>query len=285
MKTIYLIQWIIVLVISFLVEYFFSFSKEFLIPIAASLMLVTSVGNVIFQDLFRYLFILLIVVLYTVFFSSHPLLYPRIYDVSLGALIGILVNLLVFPRHADREFREALLPILITYENYFSSIIDLFLGKEAHLIESQQIAMELSLKKFPTWVYKRGFDVGLQTSYRYFLGKMFQLAEVLFAMHYTVRQPTDKKLIKKIRAPLMECVSRLQILFKALITVIQLKKLTEGVEDLQNELYELEMKVQSLMPSYLELIDLPREFSHVYEFTYALRDLRNVLIKLAQALR
>lgn len=274
-----------VLLVSLIVNYFFSFSHEYLIPLAALCMMFTSIGSYVTQGLQRYLLIVLGVAAYSYFFSSHELLYFRIYDVTIGCAIGIIVNVLVFPRKADAEFRKAILPILIAYENYFTAVIDLFLGKEVSYIESQQIELELQLQQFPFWIYQERFDFRLQTGYRYFLGKMQHVAEILFAMHYTVRQRPDIKIVKKIRAPLLECVTRLQYLFKAMITVFELKKITEGVEDCQAELYELETKLQALMPNYLELIDLPNDFSRIYEFIYGLKDLRFALMKLAQALR
>jgi len=251
---------LIVVILSIVISYFFSFTHEFLIPITALFVMITPVGNIFSEGLKRFVLMVLLVTLVSCVFSSKHLLYLRLCDVLIGYVLGMVVAMFVFPRKPDALFRAAVLPILIAYENYFSAIIDHVMGKHPVDIETHKIKLEQQLESFPLWVYRRSFDVGLQIGHRYFLGKMQQVASILFSIHYASRTLPEKKTLKKIRAPLQGAVTRMQVLFKALATVFELKKLSDGVEDCQSELYELENAYQALIPEGVDLANMPKDF-------------------------
>jgi hypothetical protein len=276
---------LIALLVAFIINFYFSISHEYLIPLAAIIVMLTSVGNLIYQGLKRFLLLIVITIILSVIFASTSHLYARIGDICIGAVIGIVINLGVLPRRSDIEFRAALLPLLKAYSIYVVSIVDLLVQKNKKEIEAQKINIEFQLQELPTWVYAKGFDSGLKKGHQYFLMKTYQVSEILFSMHNIARNNFDNNIIKKVREPLQECAQCAHKFFNALQTVFELKRLTHGVDDFDSELAKLERKFNSLIPPNMELLDLPNQLVNFYEFIYALKDLRNALIKLGQALR
>ena len=115
--------------------------------------------------------------------------------------------------------------------------------------------------------------------------KINHIAEILFAMHHVARITRDEELLESMRESVYLCADRIEKFFKALVTVFELKKLTEGIEDFEAELVDLDKKFQAMMPVNLELLDISREDVSFYAFIYALVDLRKALMRLSQALR
>jgi hypothetical protein len=273
------------LVVGLIVEYFFSMAHDYIIPVTAVFVMLTSVGNPVFQGLKRFVLIALLIIALSLILPPHHMLYSRIYDACLGAIIGIASNLCILPRKADSEFRAALIPILSAYQSYFSAIIDSIFEKDEHTLEIKKINIELKLQQIPAWVYESGFDLGLQKGHQYFLMKVQQIAGILFAMHHSARCQFDEEVRTVMREPTYICAEKIKIFFSALITVFELRKIKEGVEDFEQQLHELDVKFQSLVPETPELLDMSREDVSFYAIIYALNDLRKALIKLGQALR
>jgi hypothetical protein len=284
-KTRRILSLLLALLSACVVEYFFSFSHDFLIPITTVFVMLTAVGNLIYQSVRRFILIIIFIILLSFILPPHHLLYWRVCDVFLGGLIGIIANLLIFPRRADREFQSAIFAVLNAYETYFMAIIKLIFDKNKQSIEVQKCAVEYQLQHLPIWVFERGFDMGLQKGHQYFLMKIYQIAEILFAMQHVSRCTFDDEILNTMQEPLIECARRIQMFFKALSTVFELKKLTEGIDDFDTELFALDNKFQTLLPANLELVDMTREEVYFYEIIYDLNDLRHALIKLGQALR
>lgn len=280
-----LVSIVFALIISSAVEYYFSMSHDFLVPITAVFVMLTSVGNLVYQGLVRFALIAVFVVILSLMLPPHHLLFLRVYDACLGAFIGIACNLFIFPRQADSEFRGAVLPILKAYNEYFIAIIDSLFEKDIQTLEINKINLEKQLVNLPVWVYARGFDLGLKRGHEYFLMKVHHIAEILFAMHHAARCQFDEEVRNTMRKSVYVVAEKIQEFFTALITVFQLQKLTEGVDDFEQQLHELDEKFQTLVPDVSEVIDMSQEDISFYQVIYALNDLRKALMKLGQALR
>lgn len=276
-------RFVFAITLSFIVSYYFSLSHEFLIPITAILAMLTTVGNALHQGLQRFLLMLAIVIVASWALGSMHLLYARAFDVSLGAIIGILTNLFLFPERADVAFREALIPILTVYQQYFLAIINLLLDKTA--AEDKKMLTENILFKLPRWVYKPGFNIFLRKGQQYFLLKTEQTADILFSMHYLARQQYAATLLHEVREPLLQCAKRVEEFFSALIMVLELKKLSEAVTDFAEDINELEKVLQRIVPLPLDLLDISKDYTYLAAFIYDLKDLHQVMLKLAEALR
>jgi len=109
------------------------------------------------------------------FLPSH-LIYVRMYDVTLGALVGLSFSLFVFPEHADAEFRKDVVPVLKSFSEYFTAIVDfLYKKKNAEIdVKSIRRVVEQELRTFPAWVYQTGFDIALREGHRHFLVRLEQ---------------------------------------------------------------------------------------------------------------
>jgi hypothetical protein len=272
------------LLIALIINYY-SFTGQGWLPLATLFVMFTATGCVVYCGLLRFFFIATIIGLGSLLFSPIPLFYPRLFAVTLGAIIGILSNLIILPTPVDFEFRQALIPILQSYVNYFSAITVLLLQRNHFSAERAKIEVEKSLQKLPGWVYEPGFDVTLQKGYRYFLVKVGQMGEILFAIHHLARYAVAENLLEAIHEPLVCYVARIEQFVFALTTVLNLKKLTEGANDFSDALAEIEAKFKSTVPPALELLDVSKDYAYLTEFIYNLRDLHNVLLKLAAALR
>jgi hypothetical protein len=281
----YVISIVIALLVSYVVEYYFSMSGSYLIPVAAVLVMLTSIGNMIYQGIIRFFLLVIVVVVVSVILPSHHMIYVRLYDVCLGALIGIACNFFIFPRRADREFRDSVLAILRAYEAYFVSLMNSIFEKDEVTLEIKKIEVEYQLQQFPNWVYAKGFDVGLKEGHQYFLMKLFHVAEILFAMQNAVRCRYDVEVVEVMRESVMICADKVKTFFNALITVFELKKLKEGVEDFEEQLHDLDTRFQTLIPTHVNLLDMSQDDVLFYEIIYTLNDLRKALMKLGQALR
>ncbi len=271
------------IVLSFIFEHYFSLSHEYLIPITTVLVMITTVGNALHQGLQRFLSILIVVTLASWIFKSSHLIYARVLDVSMGAAIGILTNLFLLPERADVAFRETLIPVLTAYQQYFAAIVHLLLDKKD--AEDNKNIVENGLLKLPLWVYKPGFNIFLQRGQRFFLLKIEQVGDILFSMHYLARQKYSETLLSEIREPLQQCTKRVNEFFSALITILELKKLPEGVTDFAEDISGLEKALRAVDPLPLDLLSLSKDNSYFAAFIYDLKDLHREMVSLAQALR
>lgn len=274
--------------IAMIVSHYFALTHEYLVLVTTIFVMLTAVGNPIYQGVKRFLFIIVIVVILSFLLPPHRMVYERVYDVSLGAIIGILANLIVFPRRADSEFRAAMVPVLKTYQLYFDTIVDSVFNRNKNLmtkVATTQAILEYQLQQLPTWVYERGFDIHLKKGYQFFLLKAQHIAKILFAMHHAARYEFDKELLTMMRKPFYQCVEKISGFFNALITVFELQKLKEGVDDFEQQLHDLDKLFRDYLPANLELSEMSDDEVYFYELIYALNDLRTALIKLGQALR
>lgn len=224
------------------------------------------------------------------------ILYVRLYDVTLGACVGILINLLIYPSRVDVEFRNKLIPILNSYDLYLTSIIELFLGKvdseekfnSEKRAEVQKISLENKFQTqtsiFPSWVYESGLSVAVQSGHRHFLIMIERVAEILFSLHHIARHSFDKSRLENLEEPLLGFAQATQNLFQALITILNLQKLSQPVSDLEDELIQLEKAFQMVAPPSLELLDLSEDYILLAAFLTDLKDLRESLVRLGQAL-
>jgi hypothetical protein len=279
----YFISMTIALIISLVVGYFYAQINELWVMLTAIYVMQTSIGSEFYQGVKRFLVISLLVFIAAIVMYSMRFFYQVMHDVIMGAVIGILANMFIFPRRADKEFRAAILPVVRSYNDYFTAIIDLLIQKNTQ--DRGNAVLENHLQALPDWVYVVGFDGGLQAGYRFFLMKLEQMSNVLFAMHHLARYEYEKELIAKIREPLLQCAEHVNQFFIAMITVLELEKVTEKVSGLEEEIAELEKQFQIVVPLSLELLDMKPDYVYLAEFVYYFKDLRRILLKMDEALR
>src|SRR5579862_8014680 len=142
------IKIILAMTIALIINYFFSFSREGWLPLAAFFVMLTKPGNAFYQGTLRFLLLVLVIVLISCFFSHIHLLDMRLYDAFLGAAIGISCNSFIFPIRVDVEFRQAIIPIIESYKRYFSAIIAFLLDQnKRQVVEQAQLVVEQDFQK------------------------------------------------------------------------------------------------------------------------------------------
>lgn len=281
-------------VIAVIVSYFFAKAENFWMPIATILVMQTTIAAALRQGLLRFFLFALVVAIGTaITIIIHPeihfsILYGRLYDIAVGAVIGIIINLLVLPPHADVEFRNDLIPILNAYENYLVAILNLLLQKENALIaaENKKQWVEKMLLQFsPTWIYARGFSFDMRQGYRYFLIMTERVEQILFSLHHISRYQFDKVFLQDMQGSLISYVENANKIMGALVTVLSLKKIAEGLNDLSDEIQNLEKEFQTATPVSLELLDMSKDYIYFAALIADLKDLRTTLLGLTQTLR
>ncbi len=283
----YILSLMIALIFAVIINYLFAMTNCFLIPLVAVYTMQTSVGNSFYQGMKKFAIVMAIILVACLLVYSIRLFYEMTHDALIGASIGIIANLILFPRMPDTEFREKIIPVIKIFNQFFSKISDQVLNYDNNKFSN--ISMENALLSLPDWVYERGFNSALQTGYRFFLNKVEEISDILFSMHHLVRYQYDKELIAKIRPALLQYVEHVNQFFESVITVFELKILSEEPRDLENklekEMSELQSQFFGIAPSSLELLDLKRDYVYLAAFIYNLRDLSKLLLKMGESLR
>jgi len=274
---------LIALIVSVIANYYLGETTCFLIPLTTLYVMQTAIGNSFYQGMQKFILILLVIAACSVLIYSTQFFYIMAHDVTIGAAIGIIARLIILPVKPATEFREELLPAINTLNEYFSKIIDQLLQHDNHILNNA--ALENALLALPDWVYERGFNSALQTGYRFFLSNVEKTGDILMSMHHLARYQYDKELIAKIRPALLQYVDNVNLFFSSVITVLELKKLSEEPSDLSHEMAELQKQLFTIVPSSLELLDMRRDYVYLAAFIYNLKDLRKILLKMGEALR
>jgi hypothetical protein len=279
----YVISLLVALALSLVANYYLGETTFFLIPLTTLFVMQTSIGNSFYQGMQKLILLLLIIAVISLMIYSHAFFYSMSRDVCVGAAIGIIARLVILPEKPATEFREEIFPVIKTLNTYFSTIIDQLLQHD--IKASNNIALEQSLLQLPDWVYQPGFNSALKTGYRFFLSNVEKIADILMSMHHLSRYEYEKELVAKIRPVLLQYVDNVNIFFNSVITVLELKKLSEEPSDLSHEMAELQKQLFTIVPANLELLDMRRDYVYLAEFIYNLKDLRKLLLKMGEALR
>ncbi len=265
-----------------LANHYYAMTTGFLLPITTVYVMQTQIGNAFLQGIKRFILVAVLVLIASMCVFSMRFFYWAMHDVLLGALIGIVANVIIFPRRADIEFRQTVLPLALCYKAYFRDTIELLFDNNRNTGNAN---MERHFQSLPEWVYELGFDSGLQKGYRFFLMKFEQIGEVLFALHHLARYEYDQELLDDLQLPLMTCKESIDEYLSAIISVLQLKKLTNTKNNLEKDIDELEKKFHLLVPLSLELLDMKRDYVCLAQLIYYFKDLRKLLLKLGETLR
>ncbi len=272
-------------VIALIVNNYISFTDEGWIIMTAVFVMLTSIGSAFYQGLIRFFLLGGMVLIASLVFSTMTVALIRLDDIAIGAFIGIMANVTILPDRVDAEFRLGLIPLLKSYNAYFTSIIELLVQNNTVPAEQAKIEVEKQLQQLPAWVHEVGFDIHMQKSYRYFFMKMSQISEILFALHYLSRHPFSMALLERTQGLFLQCVLKVNQFILALITLLELQKLAEGVDDFEEEIALIERDFNQNMPTSLGLLDIEKECIYFAELIYGLKDFRRALVNVAKTLR
>jgi hypothetical protein len=183
------------------------------------------------------------------------------------------------------EINKKIIPMLEAYKNYFLSIIDLLLRREMSDCAVQRKIAEIAFQALPNWYYPTRVKIPFEVGRRFFLVKIDQLGEILFSMHHLAHYSFDSFLLEQISEPLLIFSNKVKQFIDAIITVLNLKDLSEQVGDMAQSIARLEQQFRTVVPYTTELLDVSKDAVYFAEFIFELKELRFILLKLAEALR
>lgn len=276
---------VVAFVIALVINPFYSMTLAGWMPIATVCVMLTFTGSAFYQGVKHFFVMTLIALIYSLLTHSMGLFSFRMGDVIIGSVLGIALNVLLFPDLVDVEFRRIMIPIIKSYADYFAAIIQLLLQIEPNQAEEKSNIVDERLLTLPRWVYEPGFDITLQKGHRYFTMKVGELYELLMAMHHLARYRFDPALLAAIREPMLLCLTRVEQFFFALLTVLDLQTLQEGVVDFADEIELIEKNFKDKVPLSTEMLDVSKDYVYMAEFIYDLQDFRDAMLKLAQTMR
>lgn len=225
----------------------------------------TPIGSAFVQGLLRYFLLM----------SVAILLYNNaiFHAITLGSLVGVVVNTLFFPDRIDVAFQKTVIPFLYVAQDYFASMVEYMVDNPSTNLDQARGRFQEHVRLLPSWVYQTGFDLTLQKGYRYYFMQLHHLAEVLFAMDYLVHYSYEAAWISAIKQPITECVTRVREFVNALATLLDLKKMREGVTDFADDIADMER------------VEIYKHANQCLELLYTIKEMRIILIQLAKALR
>lgn len=200
--------------------------------------------------------------------------------VALGVII-LLVRI-VFPIAYFTKLGQGIMPLLQSMVDYSSAF-----RHEKLLSEMEwQVQRALAAKsaKYPEWVYKRGFNPGLRSGFRYFLIHLECVAELYFSFNYWVMRPLEWTHYGDFRQNLVNVVHKNELLLQALIDFFSFNTLPQTDADFTSDMSALEASLDSHIPSSLELLDMSPDYIALTALTRNVRDTREQLLKLILAL-
>lgn len=284
----FLLRTSIAVLIAFLVSYYFYHKALGLMLFSTLFVMLTSTGSAFFQGLLRFFLLIFLVIAVHFIVPKMVYFYNHMDVILFGSFIGILTNVLIFPDKINLEFKRAVTPFLKDSCEYFSAIISYLNDNNPdrmHHMDQAKIHLQNKLLLLPIWVYQPGFDLALQKGYRYYFMQLNHLAEILFAMHYLTRFNYDKTWMKSIEDSLSNCDHSMTEFVTAIMTLLDMKKLQEGVIDFEEDINNIEAIFNKLVPVPPELLETYSNAKYLAEFIHYVRELRVVLIQLAKALR
>jgi len=210
----------------------------------------------------------------------------RTLDVTVGGLIGLVGSMVIFPVHADTEFRKEVVPLLQSLGEYFQAIIDYLYGQRKidNLINKKN-QLTKAWQGFPDWVYETGFIPRFQAGHRHFLVRIEQIRQILFVLNYLVTYHYDQEVLQLLKQHFDDYAGHVQKLLHSITTVLSLQQLAEGADDLADSFNRLEITFKEVAPYSLETLDLNTGSLHLANFIHELRELGMQLSVLARALR
>lgn len=250
--------------------------------------MLTSTGSALFQGLLRFFLLIMVIITAYILFPDFAHFYNNMDVIFWGSCIGVLVNTLIFPDKVDLDFKRTVVPLLKTSRDYFSAIIFYLIDHNQdrmHQLNQNKLRLESALLLLPIWIYQPGFDFALQKGYRYYFMQLNHLVEILFAMHYLARFSYDRNWIATIESSLLQCEQGVNEFVAAIMILMDLEKLKEGVVDFEDHISHIECIFNKIMSVPLELLETHSNVRYLAEFAHNLRELRVVLIQLAKALR
>lgn len=206
-------------------------------------------------------------------------------QIVLGAFIGMVIGNIVFPVRTVYEFRQAILPILASLNNFAQWTMEwLWLETKNHQQSSSkndliQIINAMTTM-YPDWIYDVGFNPGLREGFRSFLLSLEQAADLLFAIEYEVTNKLNMPLATDLASAMQTAMRGNMYLISALINYFNNRNISDDKSNYEDDVREMEKILQNHVPASIELLDVASQSFVMTAIVRHIKDLRSVLIKL-----
>jgi hypothetical protein len=228
-------------------------------------------------------------------YQSEHLVFDRMIAAVIGAVIGILCAQFVLPVRYDKEFRQALLPLLQVLSDYSRTLKACFqpLPENKNRRWEKKLEVEKWLQEsYPEWVYEVGFNPGLRRGFRFFLVNLERITDIFFSMNYLISQGADNILSPKedqrsrqdLSNAIANSMQKNEELFAILAEYFASNQLKNIKSDFTSDITELENTLRLVVPRELELLDISPDYVTLTALVRDIKDMRNLLLQLIMAL-
>lgn len=238
-------------------------------------------GSLFFQAMSRLFWVIIFIMGMAFMVHSSKLFWVASQDATLGVLVGLMVRML-FRRDAGLLFANTLIPLVISVEKYFFTLMQQMVGQSSEKPNNQ--SLERVLLKLPSWVNRYGFDRRLQFGYRFFMRRFAEVVDVLFSLHYLSQQLESRFEFDLFQDELNECVSSIQVLFLLILSKLRFELGDLKVPDVSEKLIILEHKIRKYIPAGLDDQVDHESWLIFADVVCCLEDLRWLLLKLIESL-
>jgi len=260
-----------------ILNYLMSFSllDYGLVFISALFILQSMPGRVFSQAMIRFLIVLFLSWLILLAVGKVFLFRKIACLIFIGVTLGFLINLFLVKK-TSVLFRKFAVNTLKKYQDYFSAIM-------------QKKSLEMNLESvwlaWPFWANHNRFDIKLRPGYDFFLQKINQIGDVLFALNYLSSQLKGNNTFLLLEKNLLQCEKDLDQFFSLLIRATDLIDPLVDLPDIKDGLISLENKFREIAPYTIESLDLQPDIVLLASFICSLEDLHWLLHKLAETLQ
>lgn len=216
------------------------------------------------------------------------LLYTGYAYAAIAVAILFLLSWLFFPVKQPRDFCAGVIPAIDALAEYLRH---LSAGNVSPQIERKIFKSFLATSSpYPEWVYQSGFNPGLRSGFRHFLIQLEYAADLCCSMDYWLSNNETlagkEALMSALRQSLKINIDLLAGLSRTMHHHADKtpRPVNDTSVDFVSDITALEDVLQRLVPPSLELLDMSPDYVQMTALVRDVKDLREVLLLLANAM-
>ncbi len=237
------------------------------------------------HPLFLVIYFSLILIISLQIMPVNLLLHDIMLALIIGAGIGIISHLCLWPDSTENNFRQSMAIILQGLSKYVHSLIDENSAKKKHILyllqEGNQIETVLDSRQS---AYEIGFNRRLRSGYRFFALQIGRLLEILFAMEYLISKDVIAKMPDDLAEKSFAVLRTNNELLDALSHYFRDQASFAKPSESGDDIAALDQALATVVPNQLALLDISPDYVMYADFARELKDMREVLRGLLNAL-
>ncbi len=216
------------------------------------------------------------------------LLYMGYAYAAIAAAVLFLLSWFFFPARQSRDFCAGVIPAIDALAEFLRQLTTGNLSSQPERKIFQSFLAASS--PYPEWVYRSGFNPGLRSGFRHFLIQLEHAADLCCSIAYWFS--SNGSLVEK--GDLMSALRQsLKINIELLAGLSRTmhhhaektpRPVNDSNVDFVSDVTALEEELRRLVPGSLELLDMSQEYVQMTALVRDVKDLREVLLLLVNAL-